>query len=162
MRVTPGQGSSRGNGAAASDGWCPIDATVQGVDLTILLGIVVALVLLWAALLGLFWVLRPKDVPVREVVRVVPDLVRLVRSLITDRSTPLDVRVVLVGLMIWIVSPIDLIPEFVPGLGPLDDIIVAVVALRYSRRRLGTETLRARWPGTPEGFALLTRVVGAG
>ena len=99
-------------------------------DLTILLGIVVALALLWAALPWLFWMLRPKDVPVRELVRVVPDLVRLLRSLITDRSTPLDVRIVLVGLMVWIVSPIDLVPEFVPGLGPLDDIIVAIVALR--------------------------------
>jgi uncharacterized membrane protein YkvA (DUF1232 family) len=132
------------------------------VDLTLLAGILLTLVLLWAALLVLFWVLRPRDVPARELVRVVPDLLRLLRSLVTDRSTPLDVRIVLVGLMAWIISPIDLIPEFIPVLGPLDDVVVAIVALRYTRRRMGIDALRGRWPGTPAGFALLSRVVGAG
>jgi uncharacterized membrane protein YkvA (DUF1232 family) len=132
------------------------------VELTLLAGILLTLVLLWAALLVLFWVLRPRDVPARELVRVVPDLLRLLRSLVTDRSTPLDVRIVLVGLMAWIISPIDLIPEFIPVLGPLDDVVVAIVALRYTRRRMGIDALRGRWPGTPAGFALLSRVVGAG
>jgi uncharacterized membrane protein YkvA (DUF1232 family) len=130
------------------------------VDLTLLAGILLTLVLLWAALLVLFWVLRPRDVPARELVRVVPDLLRLLRSLVTDRSTPLDVRIVLVGLMAWIISPIDLIPEFIPVLGPLDDVVVAIVALRYTRRRMGIDALRGRWAGTPDGFALLSRVVG--
>ena len=69
-------------------------------------------------------------------------------------------RIVLVGLLAWIVSPIDLIPEFIPVLGPLDDVVVAIVSMRYVRRRLGTDELRRRWVGTPEGFALLTRVIG--
>ena len=125
-----------------------------------IVGIVVALALLWAALLVVFWVLRPKDIPVRELVRVVPDLVRMLRSVITDGDVPLDVRLVLVGLLVSTSSPIDLIPEFIPGLGPLDDVVVAIVALRYTRRRLGTESLRSRWPGTPDGFALLVRVTG--
>lgn len=131
-------------------------------DPTPLIGAVVAIVLVWAAFLVAFWVLRPRDVAVREIVRVVPDVVRLLRSLIVTSSVPLDVRVVLAGLLVWILSPIDLIPEFVPGLGPLDDVIVAVVALRYTRRRLGVEGLRQRWPGTPDGFALLVRVIGTG
>ena len=78
-----------------------------------------------------------------------------------DGSAPLDVRLVLVGLMAWIVSPIDLIPEFIPVLGPLDDVVVAVVAMRYVRRRVGIEDLRTRWAGTPEGFALLVRIIGS-
>jgi len=130
------------------------------VDLSLLIGIVVGLVVLWLALLLLFWIFRPKDVPVREVVRLIPDLLRLLRSVIGDRGAPLDVRIVLVGLLIWILSPIDLIPEFIPGLGPLDDVIVAIVALRYTRRRLGTEALRERWTGSDDGFRLLLRVVG--
>ena len=48
-----------------------------GVDLGPVPGIVAALVLLWVAMLALFWALRPRDVPVREVVRVVPDVLRL-------------------------------------------------------------------------------------
>jgi len=131
-------------------------------DIGLIVGIVVSLVLLWAALLVLFWVFRPKDVPVRELVGLVPDVLRLLRSLIADRSAPLDVRIVLVGLLAWILSPIDLIPEFIPVLGPLDDVVVAIVAMRYVRRRVGTEDLRMRWTGSTDGFAILGRVIGAG
>jgi uncharacterized membrane protein YkvA (DUF1232 family) len=120
----------------------------------------IAVVAVWLALLGLFWLLRPKGVTVRDIMAVIPDLLRLLRSRIGDRSVPADVRIVLVGLLTWIVSPIDLIPEFIPGLGPLDDVIVAIVALRYVRRRVGTDELRDRWTGSDEGFALLLRVIG--
>lgn len=130
-------------------------------DWTLVGGIVVGLVALWVVMLAIFWLLRPKGVPVGDIIRVVPDVLRLLRSLITDRSAPLDVRVVLVGLMAWIISPIDLIPEFIPVLGPLDDVVVAVVAMRYVRRRVGIADLGSRWTGTPEGFALLTRLIGA-
>ncbi len=129
--------------------------------LTVLIGVAASLVVLWAAFLGLFWLLRPKGVPVRKLIGLVPDLLRLLRSLIGDRSVPLDVRLVLVGLVAWIVSPIDLIPEFIPVLGPLDDVVVAIVAMRYVRRRVGVDDLKARWPGSPEGFAILLRVIGS-
>ncbi len=129
-------------------------------EIRVVLEVVVGLVVLWAALLLLFWLLRPRGVPTRDILRVVPDVVRLLRALLTDRTVPLDVRVVLVGLLAWILSPIDLIPEFIPVLGPLDDILVAVVAMRYARRRLGVATLRDRWRGTDDGFTLLLRVIG--
>jgi len=106
-------------------------------------------------------VFRPRDLRLAELVRIVPDLVRLVRGLIADRSVPLGARLALIGLLIWLVNPIDLIPEFIPVLGPLDDVVVAVLVLRYVRRRVGTEELRQRWPGTPEGFALLSRILGS-
>ena len=131
-------------------------------DPRLLLGVVLALASLWVALLILFWFLRPRDVPIRELLRVVPDLLRLLRSLVADRSVPLDVRLVVVALVAWIVSPIDLIPEFVPVLGPLDDVVVAIVAMRYVRRRLGIDDLRRRWTGTDEGFALIVRAIGRG
>jgi uncharacterized membrane protein YkvA (DUF1232 family) len=60
------------------------------------------------------------------------------------------------------VSPIDLIPEFIPVLGPLDDVIVAVLVLRYVRRRLGDDELARRWPGTADGYTLLAGVLGRG
>lgn len=131
-------------------------------DISLIVGIVVGVVALWAALLVVFWLFRPKDVSVRELVRLLPDLLRMLRTIVTDRSAPLDVRAVLAGLMVWIISPIDLIPEFIPGLGPLDDVVVAIVALRYVRRRLGVADLRRRWRGTDDGFALLIRVIGSG
>src|SRR5215204_497800 len=131
------------------------------VDWTWLFWLVFALIILWAALLVVFWLVRPKDVSARELIRVVPDVVRLIRSVITDRQAPLDVRVVLIGLLLWIVSPIDLIPEFIPGLGPLDDVLVAIVALRYVRRRIGIDGISARWTGTEDGLRLLVRVIGS-
>ena len=125
-------------------------------------GIGVGLALVWAALIALLWILRPRDANLRELLRIVPDLLRLVRSLLADRAVPLGARVALVGLLVWLINPIDLIPEFIPILGPLDDVVVAVLVLRYVRRRVGLEELRRRWPGTPEGFALLGRIIGSG
>lgn len=127
----------------------------------LIVAIVVGLIALWAVLLLLFWALRPKNVSVRDLLGLVPDAVRLLRSIIGDKGAPPDVRLVLVGLLAWILSPIDLIPEFIPVLGPIDDVVVAVVAMRYVRRRVGVEDLRRRWTGTPEGFALLIRVIGS-
>jgi uncharacterized membrane protein YkvA (DUF1232 family) len=127
-----------------------------------IVAIAVGLVALWALFLVLFWALRPKGVSVRELLGLIPDVLRLLRSVIGDRSAPPDVRLVLVGLLAWIVSPIDLIPEFIPVLGPIDDVVVAVVAMRYVRRRVGIEDLRRRWTGTDDGFALLVRVIGSG
>lgn len=127
-----------------------------------LVGIVVGLLAVWVLLLALFWALRPRGVPVRDLLAVVPSAVGLIRSVLADGAAPLDVRIVLVGLLAWILSPIDLIPEFIPILGPLDDVVVAIVAMRYVRRRLGTDDLRRRWTGSDDGFRLLARVIGSG
>jgi uncharacterized membrane protein YkvA (DUF1232 family) len=127
------------------------------------LAVVLASVLaVWAILIGLLWVFRPRDVGLVELLRVIPDVVRLVRRLLRDHEVPIGVKVALVVLLAWLISPIDLIPEFVPVLGPLDDVVVTVLVLRYVRRRVGLEGLRSRWPGTPEGFALLSRIIGSG
>jgi len=122
----------------------------------------VALALVWVALIALLWAFRPRDASLGELLRIVPDLLRLVRSLLADRGVPLGARVALVVLLLWLINPIDLIPEFIPVLGPLDDVVVAVLVLRYVRRRVGLEELRRRWSGTPEGFALLGRIIGSG
>lgn len=130
-------------------------------DFGLIVGILVGIVALWALLLVLLWAFRPKGVSARELVGIIPDVLRLLRSLITDRAAPLDVRIVLVGLLLWIISPIDLIPEFIPVLGPQDDVVVAVVSMRYVRRRMGIDELRRRWVGTSAGFASLARVIGS-
>jgi uncharacterized membrane protein YkvA (DUF1232 family) len=132
------------------------------VDWRTVIGIGVGILLIWASLIALLWLFRPRDTSLAELPRLLPDLLRLVRSLIGDRAVPLRARVALVVLLVWLISPIDLIPEFVPVLGPLDDVVVAVVVLRYVRRAVGLEELRHRWPGTPEGFALLGRILGSG
>ena len=121
--------------------------------------IILALVGAWLLLIVVLWTIRPRDVGLAELARIVPDILRLVRDLLFDRSTPRGVRVALVVLLVWLVSPIDLVPEFVPVLGPLDDVIVAVLVLRYVRRRLGADRMRERWRGTDEGWTLVERLV---
>jgi uncharacterized membrane protein YkvA (DUF1232 family) len=131
------------------------------VDGAWLAGVVVGLVAAWALLVAVLWLVRPRDVALSELVAFVPDLVRLVRRLVTDRTIAGQVRLALVFLLAWLISPIDLIPEFIPILGPLDDVIVAVLILRFVRRRLGLTALRERWTGSDAGFGLLVRLVGA-
>jgi uncharacterized membrane protein YkvA (DUF1232 family) len=63
--------------------------------------------------------------------------------------------VALAGL--WLLSPIDLLPEFLPVIGPLDDVVVVALALRYAARQVPREVLVAAWPGEPR---LLERLVG--
>jgi uncharacterized membrane protein YkvA (DUF1232 family) len=125
-----------------------------------MVGIALSLIGVWAALIALLWVFRPRDVKLGQLVRVVPDVLRLVRSLLGDRTVPLGVRAALVGLLAWLLNPIDLIPEFIPVLGPLDDVVVAVLVLRYVWRRVGDDEMQARWPGTEDGYVLLRGVVG--
>jgi uncharacterized membrane protein YkvA (DUF1232 family) len=129
-------------------------------DVAILPGIALGLLGAWALLVLVLWVFRPRDVRATELVRVVPDVLRLVRNLLADQAVSIGVRIALVALLAWLVSPIDLIPEFIPVLGPLDDVVVTIVVLRYVRRRLGEDGLRSRWRGTPEGFDLLSGVLG--
>ena len=124
-----------------------------------LLVLAVAVVVLWVSVVAMIWLHRPSRELAAPALRLLPDIVRLVRRLITDPATPRGARLLLSGLLVWLASPIDLLPEFLPGIGALDDIIVAALVLRWTGRRLGIEHLRARWPGTPESFALLQRLL---
>ena len=130
-------------------------------DITqLVIAVAVGLVAAWVALLVVLYLIRPRDVRAREVVGAIPDVLRLVRDLLADRTTPRPVRVALAVLLVWLVNPIDLVPEFIPVLGPLDDVVVTVVVLRYVRRRLGAAELRRRWRGTDDGFRVLTALTG--
>jgi len=129
-------------------------------DVAPVVAVLGTLVVAWALLLALLWAFRPRDTRLADLVRVVPDVLRLVRGLLRDGSVPLGARGALVGLLAWLVSPIDLVPEFLPVIGPLDDVVVAILVLRYVRGRVGEAELRRRWRGSDEGFALLTRLLG--
>jgi uncharacterized membrane protein YkvA (DUF1232 family) len=128
-------------------------------NLSLLGAVILGLVAAWLALLLVLWLIRPRGVGARELARLVPDLLRLVRDLLTDRTTPRTVRVALAILLVWLISPIDLVPDFIPVLGPLDDVIVAVVVLRYVRRRLGEAEMRRHWRGSDEGWQVVERLV---
>ena len=125
--------------------------------LAILIGTLAAL---WLLLLAVLWIHRPSREVIGPAVRLVPDLLRLTRRLLAEPGVPRSVRFALIGLSIWLLSPIDLVPEFIPVLGPLDDIVVAILVLRYVVRRLGRPRVEALWPGRPETLRLFLRLIG--
>jgi uncharacterized membrane protein YkvA (DUF1232 family) len=128
--------------------------------LEVLLAAVGGLLLLWTALLALLWRARPEDLTVREALRLLPDLVRLVRRLAADRSLPRGVRVRLWLLLGYLLSPLDLVPDVVPVLGYADDVVVVALALRSVARTAGAEALTRAWPGGPAGLAVVLRLAG--
>jgi len=72
------------------------------------------------------------------------------------------VRVRLVLLLLYLLSPIDLVPDFLPVIGYADDVVIVALALRSVVKRAGTDAVRRHWPGTPEGLALILKLAGLG
>lgn len=126
----------------------------------LLIGVAVALVLTWLALVVALVVVRPRGGLLREALRLLPDVLRLVRRLAADKSLPRGVRVRLWFLMVYLAVPIDLIPDFIPVLGYADDAIIVTAVLRGVVRRAGIDAVRAHWPGTDDGFAAVARLAG--
>jgi uncharacterized membrane protein YkvA (DUF1232 family) len=126
----------------------------------LLIGVVTALVVAWLVLVAVLLAVRPRGGLLREAVRLLPDVLRLVRRLAADRSLPRGVRVRLGLLVAYLAFPIDVIPDFVPVLGYADDAILVLAVLRGVVRRAGVDAVRAHWPGTDDGFAVLVRVAG--
>jgi uncharacterized membrane protein YkvA (DUF1232 family) len=126
----------------------------------VLIGLVVLAAVTWLLFATVLWLHRPSRDLVVGSLRMIPDLLRLVRALAADDATPRSARLALGGLLIYLVSPIDLVPDFLPGIGSLDDLIVAGLVLRWVGRRVGSAGLRSHWPGTPAGFEVLERLLG--
>ena len=125
-----------------------------------LLAVLGGLVLLWVVLLAVLWRVRPDGMTTTAALRVLPDLVRLVRRLAADRSLPRGVRLRLWLLLAYLLMPIDLVPDVVPVLGYADDAVVVALALRAVVRRAGAEALARHWPGDPGGLEVVSRLAG--
>ena len=126
----------------------------------VLVAVVGGLLLSWGVLLLLLWRARPPDLTVREALRLLPDLVRMVHRLAADRSVPRGVRVRLWLLLAYLLSPVDLVPDVVPVLGYADDVVVVALALRSVVRASGAAAVRRAWPGGPAGLAVVSRLAG--
>lgn len=126
----------------------------------VLAGVVGAVLLLWFALVAVLWRNRPGQVRAREAMRLLPDLVRLVRRLAADPALPRGVRWRLWLLLCYLALPIDLVPDFIPAIGYADDFIIAALVLRSVTRRAGRDAVARHWPGTPSGLAAVFRLAG--
>jgi uncharacterized membrane protein YkvA (DUF1232 family) len=126
----------------------------------VLLGIAVGVLVSWVALAVGLLLARPKGSLLREALRLLPDLLRLLGRLAADPDLPRGVRVLLGLATAYLALPIDLIPDFVPVLGYADDAIVVIGVLRSVVRRAGLDAVRRHWPGTADGFTVLCRLTG--
>lgn len=123
--------------------------------------VALGLLLLWLVLVvGLLLAGRrdARRTDLRAVLRLVPDVVRLLRRLSRDPELPRGVRVRLVLLLGYLVLPIDLVPDFIPVVGYADDAIIVALAIRSVVRVAGPEALDRHWPGTPEGLRAVKRL----
>lgn len=98
----------------------------------------------WAVLVAL--AARLPDVTLKEVAGFLPACATTVRRLRTDEHVPRRAKLALGFALLWVLSPIDLIPEFLPVIGPLDDIVVVALALRYAARQVPRSVLLEAWP----------------
>lgn len=117
----------------------------------------------WAVLVAaLWWAARREGEGLRAALRLLPDVVVLVRRLAGDRDLPRSVRWRVAALLAYLLLPVDLVPDVVPVVGWADDVVVAVWVLRSVVRRAGPEVVERHWPGTPAGLAVVRRTCGWG
>jgi uncharacterized membrane protein YkvA (DUF1232 family) len=130
--------------------------------LIVVLGVVGGLVLLWLILIALLWAQQRRTGPVdwRAMMRLVPDVIRLVKRLATDPSVPRATRWWLFALLGYRLLPLDLVPDFIPVLGYADDAVVVAIVLRFAIRHAGIDAVERHWPGTPEGLTSVLTLAG--
>lgn len=126
----------------------------------VVVGVAGGLVLTWLLLVVALLIARPPGGGLREALRLLPDVLRLLRRLAADPQAPAGVRWRVGLLLAYLALPFDLIPDVIPVLGWADDVIIAAWVLRSVVRRAGPDAVRAHWPGTDEGFEALRRLCG--
>lgn len=129
--------------------------TLQG--LLVGLGIAVAIWLVAVAALFAFG----RASTARALVGLVPNLLLLFKDLVRDPRVPRGAKVWLAVGALWLASPIDLLPEFIPVLGPLDDAIVAAVILRHLVKTAGPDVVAEHWRGDAPTLERILRLFGA-
>ncbi|MFC3298421.1 DUF1232 domain-containing protein [Arthrobacter agilis] len=129
------------------------------------LQLVVALALAYVIfLLGLAVYARrhPDVLSLTDALRLGPDILRLVRRLAADRALPRGSRLLLLALAVYLVLPIDLVPDFLPVVGYADDLVLIAVVLRAVVRAAGPDTLQHHWPGSDGGLRVVRALAGLG
>lgn len=127
------------------------------------LGLAGGCVIVWLVLVLILWLEQrrhPARASLHALLRLAPDVARLLKRIAVDPSVPASVRLWLGVLLVYLLSPIDLIPDFIPVLGYADDALVVAIALRFATRRAGPAAIERHWPGTSEGLDAVLRLAG--
>jgi uncharacterized membrane protein YkvA (DUF1232 family) len=126
----------------------------------LLLAALVAAALYAVAVIALIVLGRRSEA--RALARFIPDCLVLLRRLLRDPKVARRRKLVLIALVAYLAMPIDLVPDFVPVAGQLDDVIIAAFALRYALRAGGADLLREHWPGPDASLNVVIRVAYGG
>src|SRR5687768_1624707 len=112
----------------------------------------------WIVAVAALWIFGRK-LAAAQLARAIPDVIGLCRGLMRDPRVPTGSKLLLGGALVWILSPVDLVPEFIPVLGPLDDVVVVGLVLRHLIKRAGIEVVQEHWRGDPRVLRTALRVV---
>lgn len=116
--------------------------------------------MLWLLLvLGLLVLGRREEA--RDLAAFIPDCIVLLKRLVTDRRVPRGAKALLVLLVAYLAMPFDVIPDFIPVAGQLDDAILVAVAIAYIVRKAGRDVVAELWPGSEKGLAVVLRLTQA-
>jgi len=126
----------------------------------ILIGVGSAVAALWLVFAIAAFRARRRGQSVADLVRLVPDLARLLVRISRDPTIRRGVRLRVWIAIVYNVQPINLIPDFVPVIGLVDNLLVTVWAVRSTVKHAGPDAIERHWPGTPEGLAILLRISG--
>jgi uncharacterized membrane protein YkvA (DUF1232 family) len=130
-------------------------------DLPLWAEILLILVAIWIVV-AVVLVIVGRVLLARELALLVPNLVRMFGGLLRDPRVPLRAKIVVGIASLWLASPIDLIPDFVPIAGQLDDAIIAALALRFILRTTDGAVVRQHWHGDPATLERVLRMVSWG
>jgi uncharacterized membrane protein YkvA (DUF1232 family) len=123
------------------------------------IGFVTVLVVGWILLAVAIARARPSGGIEGGTARLLPDVIRLLRNLARDPTLPRSVRWKLGIALIYNVQPVNLIPDFVPLLGVVDNLVITAWALRSALKAAGPDAVARHWTGTADGLAVLVRLV---
>jgi uncharacterized membrane protein YkvA (DUF1232 family) len=94
----------------------------------------------------------------RDVVRFLPDCLVLFKRLLGDRRIRRRAKIVLALMLAYLAMPFDLVPDFIPVLGQLDDVLLVMVAIGYVVKLSGESVVRELWPGSESGLEIVLRL----
>lgn len=122
----------------------------------LIVALATALALYLAAILILIVLGRRTEA--RALAGFIPDCIVLFRRLLADSRVPRGRKFALVLLIAYLALPIDVVPDFIPLAGQLDDAILAALVLRFVLRGASPQMLVEHWPGPPGGLRVLVRI----
>jgi uncharacterized membrane protein YkvA (DUF1232 family) len=94
---------------------------------------------------------------VKQLLKALPNLIRLIAKLVTDPMLPSAAKIALAAAMVYLASPLDLIPDVIPFLGYLDDLLLASVLVDGLLNYVDRALVLKYWPGTPESLERIAR-----